>query len=515
MGTIAKRPFDDVVRDEVLAPLGMTSTTFSPSAHDVERMALPYARSSDGVAPVRQVRFDVWPAGDVYTTAEDLARFLAMQLNGGRLGATRILSEESAAEMHRRQFFRDRGSAGFGLAFIVDESGEHRTISHDGLVPGMTAQILGDLDAKVGVVLLCNLSEGNRALAGLARVALKVLRGEAWTPFDPATVARTPVPASWRALEGTYLGGPGGPVRIAVVRNALSIESASGRGWLAEGEGGRFDVKGDDIPEGLWIRFASDAAGKVTGYEASTGTKTTKASGEAATDMDLTLAPEGDAAGDWEGAVTFGTMRFAFAMRVRRDEQGVLSARIDVPTQGMRDVPMDHVLHHGKRVHFEYGDAAGKSVVEGTLEGDVVRGTVQRGPLRLPITGYRVGSEAAKAAAAAAAAAAGPPKPPPGGAASPFVGHWEGEVDFGTERLAMRLDVASDTSATLDIPPQGLSKGPLESVHREGATVTFELPSPIGRAVFSGRLDGDTLRGTLTQNGRVSPFSFTRTPPAK
>src|SRR6185295_14727531 len=100
--------------------------------------------------------------------------------------------------------------------------------------------------------------------------------------------------------------------------------------------------------EGIWLRFTTDATGRVTGYEASTGTKTTKASGEAATDMDLSLPPEGDPVADWEGEASLGTMRIEFAMRVRRDEKGALSARIDVPFQGMRDVAMDHVLHHGK-----------------------------------------------------------------------------------------------------------------------------------------------------------------------
>jgi serine-type D-Ala-D-Ala carboxypeptidase/endopeptidase len=408
-GALGKKPFDVLVREEVLDPVGMTRTTLSPSGPDAERMAIPYARTAGRVEPIRQVRFDVWPAGDAYTTAENLARFLAMHVSGGVVGGKRVLSEASCAEMHRRQFFRERGASGFGLAFVVDETPGRRTISHDGLVPGFTAHFVGDLDRKVGVVALCNLTEGSRALAGIARVAIKALRGEEWTAFDPATVARDPVPAAWTALEGTYVGGAAGPVRVTVVRNALRIESAGGSGWLVEGEGGRYDVRGDDVPEGIWIRFASDAEGRVTGYESSTGTKTTKAGGTAATDMDLTLPPEGDPVGAWEGEVSLGSMRVEFALRVRREPGGALAAAIDVPFQGMRDVAMDHVLHHGKRVHFEYGEGAGKAVVDGMLDGDVVKGTMQRGPLRLPITGYRAGSEAAAQAKAARAAKTPPP----------------------------------------------------------------------------------------------------------
>ena len=142
------------------APLGMTSTTFSPSAHALERMALPYARSSDGVAPCPAGAVE----GDVYTTAEDLARFLAMvpQRRTARGDADPLRGER-------------RGDAPAGVSSATaGPRGWPRVHRRrvggapDYLAPGprvvMTAQILGDLDAaKVGLVLLCNLSEGNRA----------------------------------------------------------------------------------------------------------------------------------------------------------------------------------------------------------------------------------------------------------------------------------------------------------------------------------------------------------------
>lgn len=513
-GEAAGLAFEEVVRREVLTPLGMTHTTFSPTGPEVERLALPYARTKDGVAALRQVRFDVWPAGDVYTTAEDLATFLAAHLEGGALKGTRVLTEASCAEMHRRQFFRDQGRTGFGLAFLVDETPGRRTIRHDGLVPGLTAEMAGDLDRRVGVVLLANLSEGNRPLGALARVALTLLRGEPWAPFDPASARRDPAPETWAALAGTYLGGPAGAVKVAVRDHALTFEAGGVEGFLVERADGAFDLRGDDVGDGVWMRFTRDAKGAVTGAETSGGAKLTRAAGPAATDLDLTLPPEGDPVGDWEGELTLGTMRIPFTIRVRRGAAGALEGRIDVPAQGLKDGVLDVLLHHGKRVHLEHGAAMGRAVTDAVLEGDTIRGVVTQGPLRLPVTAFRAGSEAAKAAAAARAEAAAAAKAKAATAGpSPFVGVWEGDLDLGTQKLLLRLDVTSDTTATLDIPVQNLVKGPLEAVRRDGAKVNFELPSQLGRAVFTGTIDGTTLRGTLAQAGQTFSFALVRKAP--
>jgi hypothetical protein len=163
-------------------------------------------------------------------------------------------------------------------------------------------------------------------------------------------------------------------------------------------------------------------------------------------------------------------------------------------------------------VHLEHGAGAGRALTDGVLEGDVLRGAVAQGPLRLPLEAFRTGSDAAKAAKAARDAAHAPATPAPSTGASPWIGRWEGDLDLGVQKLLLRLDVGSDTQATLDIPAQGLVKGPLEQVARDGAKVRFELAASIGRAVFTGTLDGDRIAGTLAQAGATYPFTLQRKP---
>ncbi len=56
------------------------------------------------------MHFDVYPTGDIYLTAEDMARYLGAQINGGVFHGNRIMSEESAREMHKPRFGGDYGS---------------------------------------------------------------------------------------------------------------------------------------------------------------------------------------------------------------------------------------------------------------------------------------------------------------------------------------------------------------------------------------------------------------------
>ena len=178
--------YEQYIVDNVLKPLGVTTAhPVYPSPEMVERMALPYnAGGSLGKpAPVAQVHFDVYPAGDIYLTAEDMARYLVAQLNGGVFHGNRILSEESVREMHTPRF---GGDYGFGFWMVKDSATGHTLIHHGGAIAGQRAFLIGDLDARVGVYYMTNsdyLPDATPpAQSEVVYAALKLLRGESYVP---------------------------------------------------------------------------------------------------------------------------------------------------------------------------------------------------------------------------------------------------------------------------------------------------------------------------------------------
>lgn len=178
---ISGEPYEKYMIDHILEPLGVaTPSPVYPTPEMVELMALPYQRTSatGPFKPVAQVHFDVYPAGDVYLTAEDMARFLGALVNGGTFQGHRILTEASVKAMREPQF---GGTYGFGLNVRKDSNG-HTIISHGGAIPGQSSLMLGDVDAHVGVYVMSN----SGAPQAIVEAALKLLRGEEYSaPANP------------------------------------------------------------------------------------------------------------------------------------------------------------------------------------------------------------------------------------------------------------------------------------------------------------------------------------------
>jgi CubicO group peptidase (beta-lactamase class C family) len=98
------RRIDKFCQDEILGPLGMTSTAFECEGALAARLASVSARGADGkfapfeIAPPPHPEF-YGMGHSLYSTAGDYMRFLRMFLNKGRLDGKRVLSEKGVATM--------------------------------------------------------------------------------------------------------------------------------------------------------------------------------------------------------------------------------------------------------------------------------------------------------------------------------------------------------------------------------------------------------------------------------
>jgi len=216
---VSGKSFEDCVADAILRPLGITARPVHPTPGMVERLALPYVPGEDGrPAPVAQKRIDVYPAGDAYLTAADMAHVLCAHLNDGRCGDATLLKPESVARMQRR------GPGDYGLGWGLVPDGDGFLIGHGGGVPGYTAFVLGDPRTHVGVAAMANSGD----LSRLARAALVELRGETWVPPERRPAA--PVPEKVLAgYVGDYEVQPGVTIHIGLEHGELYAEDPGGR----------------------------------------------------------------------------------------------------------------------------------------------------------------------------------------------------------------------------------------------------------------------------------------------
>ena len=127
------RPFSDFVTDNILEPLGMTSTEFLTGASSRDGLATMYTQDAGGrLVPVpdpRSQSLDWTPGGSgLVSTAGDYMRFALMLGNGGSYQGTQILKPETVALMTHPQVesgvLVDEGIQGLGwglgMAVVVD-----------------------------------------------------------------------------------------------------------------------------------------------------------------------------------------------------------------------------------------------------------------------------------------------------------------------------------------------------------------------------------------------------------
>ncbi|MGA0132945.1 MAG: serine hydrolase domain-containing protein [Opitutales bacterium] len=134
---VSGTPYAEFMQRRLFAPLGMKDATFWPDERQVARLAKTYrpvAKDKPGLAegalsqlgqPLgdRKGRFAM-PAGGLFATADDVARFCLMLLNGGEHEGRRILSAAAVAAMISRQTPAGmKESYGLGLTVGPDSFG--------------------------------------------------------------------------------------------------------------------------------------------------------------------------------------------------------------------------------------------------------------------------------------------------------------------------------------------------------------------------------------------------------
>ena len=107
--------FEDFLAKRLFEPLGMKDTTFWPSEAQVARIAKSYKPNAtkDGLeeTTVGQLTYPLtdrthrypMPAGGLFSTAQDVARFCQMILSGGELDGRRYLSAAAVKQMTTKQ----------------------------------------------------------------------------------------------------------------------------------------------------------------------------------------------------------------------------------------------------------------------------------------------------------------------------------------------------------------------------------------------------------------------------
>jgi CubicO group peptidase (beta-lactamase class C family) len=211
---VSGRPFEEYLRSEILAPLGMHRSFLTRAEVAAARdVATPYVLPHDGPpVPGHYLYRRIRSEGGLISSASDLARYLAMFLADGRLpdGTALVGSETMAAMIEPRIATPFRTAPGltggegdpepaqrYGFGLAVESFFGRRLIGHAGNVGVSTAHIAYLPEDGLGVAVLANGS--GYPLGHVARVALALALGQ-----EPGELPALAVQDSLEQLTGRY-----------------------------------------------------------------------------------------------------------------------------------------------------------------------------------------------------------------------------------------------------------------------------------------------------------------------
>ena len=226
-------PYDQYIQEHILDPLGMVHTTAKASmppdirAHtsvgytykdgaykefpDTSDMGQPAPAYSDMGQPA------LVPAGDMQSSATDMARFMIAHLQNGRYGdaniaEARILKESTMQQMHSTLYTPDSRLLGTAYGFFDFSDNGQRTIGHSGGSDPIYSLLLLLPDQNLGVFVAYN-SEGGGDLIN-QHLGFQRAFFDHYYPAPALRPIRPPADFAERAgrFEGSYRitgGAPG------------------------------------------------------------------------------------------------------------------------------------------------------------------------------------------------------------------------------------------------------------------------------------------------------------------
>lgn len=155
----SKEQYETYVQNHFLRPLGMNDAWVASMSDPLQGASKAY--DDAGKEQIERPCSNI-PAGGVYASVDDMARFLRLWLNAGRGPSNQVLKAETVSEMFRvqnRDVVLDLGKVR-GICWDSEHGDAGWLYSHGGALIYFRSQMAVAPDAGLGVVILVNSASG-------------------------------------------------------------------------------------------------------------------------------------------------------------------------------------------------------------------------------------------------------------------------------------------------------------------------------------------------------------------
>jgi CubicO group peptidase (beta-lactamase class C family) len=166
--------WQEFTQSRILTPLDMNRTVLSvQSLKSMDNVASPHKSQLDAVTPIPWYNWDnMAAAGGLISSSNDMAKWLRVQLDRGRIDSERrLFSEASSHRMWSPHTIIPISEAAqkrspmthfraYGLGWSLSDYHGRRMVAHGGGYDGMYSQVCLLPDEKLGIVVLTNSMTG-------------------------------------------------------------------------------------------------------------------------------------------------------------------------------------------------------------------------------------------------------------------------------------------------------------------------------------------------------------------
>src|SRR5215469_7679882 len=212
---------------------------FCAARNGAHRLSAQRTRTSDDgaglsnaparVRPIPYREIVPGPAGSVFSSVNEMVKYLAALLAGGANDTGRVIKADTLATMMTSHYQLDQRLPAVGLAFMIDHVDGMRIVGHEGGWPGFTSTMRLAPDHGVGAVVFTNTST-----LPTDAIAFELIRHVLEVGERPRLKPILEQPTLWKELCGTYRPAKGlntnlriwmlgGAARVFVKRGHLMI----------------------------------------------------------------------------------------------------------------------------------------------------------------------------------------------------------------------------------------------------------------------------------------------------
>ena len=192
LAAAAGTSWDDLMRDRIFQPLGMTSSNTSVrSLAAMPNVATPHDLTGTMTRPTAIPYLDidnVAPAGSINSNVQDMARWMRFVLADGSFGGKQLLKRETLLDITSPHTIAQRVVADtavpsthfnlYALGIGVSDLHGVKVLRHTGGIDGMLSYVAMVPERKLGIVVLTNVTGRNAMYAALGtRILTSFLGG--------------------------------------------------------------------------------------------------------------------------------------------------------------------------------------------------------------------------------------------------------------------------------------------------------------------------------------------------